>query len=546
MLKEFKKEILDEFDLTEREKGRRGEGETRALAKPRPKKPNGFDSADACIDYVVRKRNEQGEPVTTERKHRYTCPETGEVPVVVARLRNGDTGKKSYTQSFRNAEGRYVASKPADFGQTPLYNRKRLIEATNVLVVEGEWAVEAFTRLKMDGWAATTTLGGAGKSEHADLSPLAGKNVWLWADNDDYDEKLKRFPGEHHMQEIATRLLTMEPSVTVKRVRIEELDLKAKDDIVDYLDQFTDGREKVISLKLVFQDAESLGATKGLREQFELIAAGGYEHIQLPGAERLSELSKALYPATVTILCGDPGVAKSFWMIEKFWRLHEAGRKVKVLMLEEDLPYWQRRVLAQMSKCADISDIDWIRGHPEAAMRIFNECEERLDSFSRRIAIAPQRPTYEYCADWVDEACSEGNEVVGIDPITAAVNGEKAWLEDAEFLFRVKESAIRTNARLIFTNHPKLDVKMKPSLAGMAGGAAWPRFAQTVFWLRLLERPQDSHIDPGDGRTFDVTHEREMQIRKSRNGRGAGSNIANILDRSTLCFEEAGEIVNLD
>ncbi|MFN6965240.1 MAG: AAA family ATPase [Pyrinomonadaceae bacterium] len=552
ILKETKKRVLDEYDR-KHGNANAGRGNDRHAAGPAgrgdgpSRTPKGFDTAEQCVDWVVAKRRAQGEDLDVERFHPYTDPDTGEVRVHVVRLRNAATGKKSYTQVFLDREtGRWSPKKPKDLDPTPLYNRIRIRDAKNILMVEGEACVEAFTRLGMEGWAATTTLGGAGKAAAADLTPLAGKTVYLWADNDDYDEKLKRFPGEHHMQEIADRLLKLSPAVTIRRVRYEELDLLAKGDIVDYLEQFGTAEEKIAALKLVFQDAESVGSVKGLREQLEAIAAGTYEHIPFPDAECLSELSKAGLPGTVTLVCGDPGVAKSFWALEKSWKWHRQGRKVRVLMLEEDFVYWQRRAMAQMAGVADAADVDWIKGHPKRAMEIFAEVEPMLESFSRRIDIAPSRPTMQWCADWVDRAVDEGNDWIVIDPITAAASSDKTWLDDHEFLFSVKESIVRGGSRLLLTTHPKLDVKSKPSLAAMAGGAAWPRFSQTVLWLRLLDKAQKSAVDPGGGELIDVHHEREIQIRKARNGRGAGSNIATILDRSTLCFVECGEIVDLD
>lgn len=551
VLKSYKKEVLDKFDADNavKEKTEQRREEIRGVSHERDRatnKSSGFDTLDALIDHVLgfRRRKEPG--IVLERRHPYTDPDTGVVSYCVLRLRDDDTGKKSYSQAYLDSRGKYVSSKPDTWKLSPLYNRTRLRSAQNILFVEGEVCVEEFTWLDMEGWAATTSPGGAGKSDLCDLTPLAGKNIYLWADNDPFDEKLKRCPGEHHMQEVATRVLSLDPPTLVKRVRHEELDLPEKGDIVDYLKEFKSEKEKVVAMKLVFQDAESLNTTRTLREQFAKIAAGTYEHLAIPDAERLSNLSKAFYPATVTLMCAEPGAAKSIWVTEKAEKFHALGRKVKVLMLEEDHAYWQRRVLAQIAGCADLTDIDWVKSHSKEALAMLNQHEERLDSFMRRVEIAPSRPDLVWAAAWVNQAAEEGNELIFVDPITAASSSDKAWIDDHEFLFAAKESMERTGARLFLTTHPRGGTKGKPTLDDLAGGRAYPRFSQTVFWLKRLPRPETNSVDPGDGNIADYVYEREIQIRKSRNGKGGGANIANILDHSTLCFVECGQIIDLD
>ncbi len=555
ILKRYKKEVLDAYDeqCKQNPAGDERREQIREVSRARDRaseRPRGFDSLDLLITHVLTYRHRKEPGLVLERQHNYTDPDTGVVTYCVFRLRDKDSGKKSYSQAYLDSRGKYVSgNKPTD-GDTllPLYNRSRVRAAQSILLVEGEWDVEYFTKhVKIDGWAATTTPGGAGKSAACDLSPLAGKTVYLWADNDPFDEKLGRCPGEHHMKEIAEKLLKLDPPCVVRRIRHEELDLPPKGDIVEFLEkpEYREPRAKEIALKMVLQDAESLNATNGLRDQFAQIAAGTYEHIHIPDAPMLSRLSQALLPGSVTLMCAEPGAAKSFWVLEKAYKLHKKGRKVKVLMLEEDHEYWQRRALAQIAEKAEITEIEWVKHNIKIATRLLDEHEADLDAFMRRVEIAPSRPTLYWAAEWVEKAVAEGNDVVFVDPITAAANTDKAWIDDHEFLFAAKEAVKNAGSRLFLTTHPRLDIKGKPSLAGLAGGAAYPRFSQTVFWLRRLDRPESGMVDPGDGQIADYHFEREIQIRKARNGKGGGSNIANILDNSTLCFHELGEIVEM-
>lgn len=67
----------------------------------------------------------------------------------------------------------------------PLYNLDKLTENPNItaIVLEGEKTADAGTRLISTG-ISTTWMGGADGIKTADWTPLYGRNVVLWADND--------------------------------------------------------------------------------------------------------------------------------------------------------------------------------------------------------------------------------------------------------------------------------------------------------------------------------------------------------------------------
>ena len=69
------------------------------------------------------------------------------------------------------------------------------------MVVEGEKCGDVLLEL---GIAATTSPCGAGKAEYADWTPLAGKKVILWSDNDP--------TGRNHMKQVAEQLQRLDPS----------------------------------------------------------------------------------------------------------------------------------------------------------------------------------------------------------------------------------------------------------------------------------------------------------------------------------------------
>jgi hypothetical protein len=90
------------------------------------------------------------------------------------------------------------------------------------------------------------------------------------------------------------------------------LNLSPKGDVFDYLvangGTPEDGKTAV---QLVLDEAQPLGASKGLQERLELMMSGQWKSIDWPWF-RTSYMAKALLPGTLTILPGDPGSAKSF------------------------------------------------------------------------------------------------------------------------------------------------------------------------------------------------------------------------------------------
>lgn len=86
------------------------------------------------------------------------------------------------TKSFRAPETR------------PLYNLPNIVSAPEIVVVEGEKAADALIAQNID---ATTAMGGAAAPlEKTDWTPLKGRKIVIWPDNDDagraYAERLKR------------------------------------------------------------------------------------------------------------------------------------------------------------------------------------------------------------------------------------------------------------------------------------------------------------------------------------------------------------------
>lgn len=66
-------------------------------------------------------------------------------------------------------------------GPRPLFNLQGVARSDSIVYVEGEKCAEI---LIQDGWVATTNMGGSQAVGHTDWSPVAGKDVVIWRDND--------------------------------------------------------------------------------------------------------------------------------------------------------------------------------------------------------------------------------------------------------------------------------------------------------------------------------------------------------------------------
>ena len=124
--------------------------------------------------------SEEGEILVAVRKY-IERDQTGEI------VRDSDgSAKKEFRQFPKLPETR------------PLYNLPQIKEADRVIWVEGEKCADELIKL---GYTATCTIGGAGMlsqrtKDKFDFSPLHGKELIIWPDNDEAGQKLARIIQE--------------------------------------------------------------------------------------------------------------------------------------------------------------------------------------------------------------------------------------------------------------------------------------------------------------------------------------------------------------
>jgi putative DNA primase/helicase len=159
-----------------------------------------IQAAALRLTNAPRKQGYSLDPLHGGAIHHYTAPD-GSITFARLRLKHPDTGEKWMRPMRRDDAGIWCE-----------------------ILVEGEYKVDM---LALRGILATTS-GGAQSVEAADLQPLAGRNVLIWADNDK--------PGFEYAQHAADKLRAL--GCDVAFVDVAVLSLPPKGDAVDWLKDF--------------------------------------------------------------------------------------------------------------------------------------------------------------------------------------------------------------------------------------------------------------------------------------------------------------------
>jgi hypothetical protein len=140
-----------------------------------------------------------------------------------------DKGKpaKIYLPAYPGGAPRKMPPPYATGALRPLFNLPAIVAAatsTVVYVVEGEPCVDALASV---GILATTSSGGASNAHRTDWSPLAGRHVVIWPDNDE--------PGAGYADAVTAILSSLAPHPNIRWVEIGQLDLPEGGDAVDWV-----------------------------------------------------------------------------------------------------------------------------------------------------------------------------------------------------------------------------------------------------------------------------------------------------------------------
>ena len=412
----------------------------------------------------------------------------------------------------------------------PLYRANEAAKHDEILVVEGEKCTDVLWGI---GVAAVTSPCGAGKAGYADWSPLGGKRVYLWPD---YDE-----PGFSHMKDICDILGGLSsPPAEIWVVHPPDIDLEPGEDVADLVTMCGHiNLHPAGEVAKACSRAKRFHASGGLADRLERQIEGTWATVPWPVLERLS---RALLPQTITVLCGSPGAAKSFFVLTAFVRWFGAGVSAALFALEEDITYHLTRILAIREQNIDLLNPEWIQCNAGEVRAAYERQKDFLDRIGRRIwtAKAAAPTTLTDVSIWVRDRARSGCRAVLVDPITATTAADKPWIEDARFHADVRATMAAYESSLLLVTHPKKGSK-GVGLDDLAGGAVYQRLSQTILWMERHKSAKSVTVETACGRTgMDIAY--TLHIAKSRNGAGHGMGLAYKIDWPTIGIVEQGLI----
>jgi hypothetical protein len=260
------------------------------------------------------------------------------------------------------------------------------------------------------------------------------------------------------------------------------------------------------------------------------VADGKIRNVPFPWP-LMSKLTQGLLPGSVFTVCGDPGVGKTFFDIQSLIFWHQNGVPCSALFLEKNKIFYGRRLLAMLEEDGTLIDFDYMQGKnnrvtaaDERWRDIAPEVIELFYTFENR------RPFMADVMKWVDDRCAAGDRVMLIDPITSAEAGQERWTVDGEFMWRMQDAAGKHGVSIILVTHPKKGNRPgQPSGHDVAGGAAYHRNSDTNVWLVRTKKPRRVRVrrhTPAGPETYVIHADVFAQLHKTRDGRGAGQEIA--------------------
>jgi hypothetical protein len=284
-------------------------------------------------------------------------------------------------------------------------------------------------------------------------------------------------------------------------------------------------------------------AVTELRQFYAGVRDGKIVNVPFPW-KAITGLTQALLPASIMMLCGDPGIGKTFWTLQCLLYWYANDFNPAVFFIEKNRLFHVRRLLAQLEGNGKFIELEWAKEHSgevEAAMdRHASIIKELADHIHSRKG---GRITLDDLLTWLRESAQAGNRVLVIDPITAAFAGADRWMADDAFVTGAQDIVSEFNASLVLVTHPtKLKRIGLPSMNDMGGGAAFQRFVDTVIWLERRAKKKRVHVKTIHGPGL-VTPDVIAHLCKTRDGTGGGLQLAMTFGGNGLHFKEEGIIV---
>lgn len=515
----------------------------RPQAQGEVKKKPIFRDLDDVIQCATRKI--RGE---CTQQYKYNNPDTDTLEVCVLRIEKFEGGKE-FWQCYP-VEGGYQLGLP-EGKPRPLYNRARLRKANTIVLVEGEKCVHALHDI---GITATTSLGGVNGTDYTDWSPLTGKDLILWPDND-LPDKNGKIPGQIYIQGAQKQLDQLTPAPALRTLDPNTLNLGPKEDAADYVArELKAGKTKEQireQLREHFRHAQRHGASAGVKARVQAVIDGS--HVPIPWMHpQLSRQTRALLPGTVTIVGGTPGSGKSWFVLENIMEMHDRGITCAILMLEENRTYWVHRAMAIKDGNSLHFDEHWVQNNPREALAAVEQHAPWLDEFGKTIHTTNRLYTdMKDVVAWVAEQAAQKTRIIVVDPITLAVCEGDLFREELKYLSEMKGHIDAAGSSLILVTHPKQGNQVI-GMNAMAGSAAYQRACQCILWMEHLDEDtemeikvlEQDHLGAPVMKNATIKCNRRLWLLKTRNSSGHGLKIAFHFYGKHFSFVEQGLIAS--
>jgi hypothetical protein len=136
-------------------------------------------------------------------------------------------GGKDIRPVARHGDGWRIGAMPVP---RPLHGLVEMKNARRVIICEGEKAMDAARAI---GFTATTSAGGSQAANKTDWHPLAGREVWIFPDNDP--------PGRRYAETVVMILMKVTPAPEVRVIELPNL--PDGGDLVDWIEAHGEAAE---------------------------------------------------------------------------------------------------------------------------------------------------------------------------------------------------------------------------------------------------------------------------------------------------------------
>lgn len=257
----------------------------------------------------------------------------------------------------------------------------------------------------------------------------------------------------------------------------------------------------------------------------------------------LDHQTQMFVPGTVTTICGDAGVGKTFISLDLVEHLRNKQIDCACFYIEKNRDFHTHRLLAMLEGRPEFLDRAWIASADENADAIQDAMDRHSQTIDElgRFLYSPDTDivTLASLREWTFRMAAEGKRAIVIDPISLADAGQERWDADTKFMRSAQRIVEQNLCSLILITHPKSGTRPGQATAGAeSGGKAYRNAADTNLWLTRPKKPKKVKIETATG-DFEGKYDYFMEIHKARFGPGSGRTIAMKFGKE-LRFREVG------